>query len=219
MIKRLLPAAILIMGLLYIFLLHSMVFKLIPMVLMLIYAYTLKPAVHRRYALLIGTGLFFCMLGDGLLHWFLIGLSAFLIGHLFYLSAFITRWTFSAVRMAALIPLCGFAAFMGWRLYEGLQSGGQANMTAPVFLYLTVITAMGFFAVMSRDFSASFGAMLFIASDSILAWNKFISDVPHSGILIMTTYYAAQFLIASSIKRGDSGLQTDNESSPGLQAP
>ncbi|WP_311280639.1 hypothetical protein [Peribacillus simplex] len=34
------------------------------------------------------------MLGDGLLIWFVLGLSAFLIGHLFYISAFFRLWTF-----------------------------------------------------------------------------------------------------------------------------
>ncbi|MWV43806.1 lysoplasmalogenase [Paenibacillus sp. HJL G12] len=199
MLKRLLPAAILIMGLLYIFLLHSLLFKLIPMGLILIYAYLRVPAAKKRYALLTLSGLFFCMLGDGLLHWFLIGLSAFLIGHLFYLSAFAARWRFSRIRFLSIVPITVFAGFMGWRLLQGLQNGGNEGMAFPVILYLIVISLMGFFAIMSGSLPAICGALLFIASDSILSWNMFISGIEYSGVWIMTTYYAAQFLIASSI--------------------
>ncbi|WP_082630323.1 lysoplasmalogenase family protein [Peribacillus muralis] len=39
---------------------------------------------RNRYQIAILLGLFICILEDGLLIWFLIGLSAFLIGHLFY---------------------------------------------------------------------------------------------------------------------------------------
>ncbi|GIP27670.1 membrane protein [Paenibacillus sp. J23TS9] len=211
MIKRLLPIIILIMGLLYIFLLHSMLFKLIPMCLILIYAYLQMPASKKRHALLVLAGLFFCMLGDGLLHWFLIGLSAFLIGHLFYLSAFITRWKFSSIRLYSIIPVACFAGFMGWRLLQGLENGSNAAMAVPVLMYLIVISLMGFFAVMSGNLLASCGALLFIASDSILSWNMFISDISYSGILIMTTYYSAQFLIASSIRNKPAISDLGNE--------
>jgi uncharacterized membrane protein YhhN len=40
------------------------------------------------------------------------------------------------------------------------------------------------------------GAVLFVASDSILAWNKFVNHVPHSHLLIMGTYGLAQWGIA-----------------------
>ncbi|MNH46089.1 YhhN-like protein [compost metagenome] len=44
------------------------------------------------------------------------------------------------------------------------------------------------------------GAILFTISDSVLSWNMFVSDITHSGIYIMTTYYSAQFCIAYSLK-------------------
>ncbi|MEI0736025.1 lysoplasmalogenase family protein [Paenibacillus sp. JTLBN-2024] len=44
------------------------------------------------------------------------------------------------------------------------------------------------------------GALLFIASDSFLSWNMFVSDIAYSDVLIMGTYYVAQFLLAGSIR-------------------
>lgn len=200
MIKRLLlPAAILVMGLVYIFVWHGIVFKLIPMCLILIFAYFQAPAAKSTYTKLILSGLFFCMLGDGLLHWFIVGLTAFLIGHLFYLSAFTTRWQFSAFRLCLLIPLVCYAVYMGWKLHLGLESGGHSNLSAPIILYMIAIMLMGFFAIMSGNLKAAIGALLFVISDSILSWNMFISKVSYSEVLIMSTYYTAQFLIAGSI--------------------
>ncbi len=39
------------------------------------------------------------------------------------------------------------------------------------------------------------GSLLFLLSDSMIAFNKFHSDIPMAGFLIMLTYIAAQYLI------------------------
>ena len=39
------------------------------------------------------------------------------------------------------------------------------------------------------------GATLFLVSDFVLAWNKFVASIPNSRILIMSTYYAALLLL------------------------
>lgn len=200
MAKKSLPLLILLAGLLYVFLLHGLLFKLIPMALIIVYAWLQFPRSDRKYACLTAAGLFFCMLGDGLLRFFVVGLSAFLIGHLFYLSAFLGRWTYSPLRLSFALPLAGYAAFMGWKLHGGLTSGGQGDLVVPVFLYVAVIMLMGFFAVMTGNWRCGTGALLFIASDSILSWNMFVSDIAYSDVLIMGTYYVAQFLLAGSIR-------------------
>lgn len=53
---------------------------------------------------------------------------------------------------------------------------------------------------------AFLGAMLFMLSDSILAWNKFRDptglkrpDIPHAKLWVMITYYAAQVFIGLSV--------------------
>jgi len=200
MVKRLLAVLILVMGLVYIFVSSAMLLKLIPMWLILIYAYLHKPLLKDRYFLLVFIGLFFCMLGDGLLKWFEIGLSAFLIGHLFYTGAFITKWRFSWIRLSTILPLLLYGIYMGYRLYHSLQDKGDQALIIPVLAYLLVISLMCWFSIMTGNKWSIVGGILFVASDSILAWNKFITDIPYSHVLIMTTYYMAQFLIARSIE-------------------
>ena len=50
-------------------------------------------------------------------------------------------------------------------------------------------------SALQRQWTFAAGAALFLLSDMILSWNKFVSPVPYSNILIMTTYYSGQLLI------------------------
>jgi len=201
-----LPALIAIMGLLYIFVIPAepqgmkLLFKIIPMALIAAYAYLQFPANGKRYHWIVLIGLIFCMMGDGLLGWFMIGLSAFLIGHLFYMSAFLSAWRFSVVRLAAILPIAGYAIYMGNELVQALTRDKETHLIGPVLVYLTVISFMAWSAFMTGNKRAIAGSLLFVASDSILSWNMFVSDVEYSGPLIMLTYYSAQFLIADSLR-------------------
>lgn len=205
-----LPISIFITGILYIFVipsepvLVSILFKLIPMWLILLYAFQQKPVISSSYRLLIGLGLFFCMLGDGLLYWFVIGLTAFLIGHLFYIAGFIRRFHFSLLRAVMILPLGIYGYFMANSIVEAIVDKGDDYLVIPVIVYVAVISLMGWFALMTGNAWAFAGSLLFILSDSVLAWNKFVEPVMYSGPIIMVTYYSAQFLIARSIGQQDS---------------
>ncbi|WP_246168334.1 lysoplasmalogenase [Paenibacillus antarcticus] len=203
--KYLLPVLILLMSLLYIFVIPSephavkILFKLIPMWLIIIYAYFQIPRIRKRHHLLLLIGLFFCMLGDGLLSWFVVGLSAFLVGHLFYMMGFLSKWRFSKLRFASIVPIAVYASFMGWELVHALIRDNNGSLIIPVLLYVSVISLMMWSAAMTGQLWAIIGSILFAISDSILSWNLFISDITFSGVFIMTTYYAAQFCMAFSI--------------------
>lgn len=69
-------------------------------------------------------------------------------------------------------------SFMGWRAMAGLQLVGAAWRWT--------------------ELAAGGGALLFIVSDMAIALNKFCFPIPYSRALIMSTYYAAQMLIALS---------------------
>ncbi len=44
------------------------------------------------------------------------------------------------------------------------------------------------------------GGALFMASDTVLAVNRFAMPIPAAGLWILATYWAAQWLIASWLK-------------------
>ena len=79
-------------------------------------------------------------------------------------------------------------------------------LTVPVIVYAIVISSMLFFALKGSYQwakipyqSVLIGAILFIASDSILAFNKFYQAIPFASFLIMVTYLAAQYGIVWGI--------------------
>ncbi|REE68120.1 putative membrane protein YhhN [Paenibacillus taihuensis] len=210
MFRKLLPYAIALMSALYIFVIPAepeglkLVFKLIPMALILTYAWLLAPTSRQSKHWLLLLGLFFSMCGDGLMKWFVAGLSAFLIGHLFYIASFTRELRFSWPRAATLLPIALYAGYMGYRLVNALQDSGDNGLLAPVLVYITVISLMAWTAILTGNRFAIIGSLLFLASDSILSWNMFVSDISYSGVWIMTTYYVAQFFIASSIRARES---------------
>ncbi|MBP2242067.1 putative membrane protein YhhN [Cytobacillus eiseniae] len=203
--KYILPLFILLTGLLYIFIIPSdpfaisLLFKVIPMWLIIYFGYLQFPSKRSGTHWIMLVGLIFCMFGDALLHWFVIGLSAFLIGHLFYLTAFFKNWRFSMIRFAMIIPILLFSFLIGKQLVTSLLLDGNNGLVIPVIGYVLIISLMAWSAIMSGNKWAMIGSILFVLSDSILSWNMFVSDIPNASILIMGTYYTAQFLMAKSI--------------------
>ncbi|WP_284140603.1 MULTISPECIES: lysoplasmalogenase [unclassified Virgibacillus] len=205
MILYRLPILIAVMGLVYIYIVPAepfaikLIFKIVPMLMIIYYAATKmdenKKPVHR----LLLIGLFICMIGDATIHWFIIGLAAFLIGHLFYIAGFITQWKFSIGRFLAIVPIGIYGFLVGREIIEAVQDKGQQSLILPIIFYMLTISVMAWTAIMTRNKWATIGSLLFVISDSILAWNKFVVPLQYADSLIMLTYYAAQFFIAHSL--------------------
>lgn len=176
----------------------KMVFKLLPMILLIALAFLTKVQVKSPYYWLISIGLIFCAVGDYTLQWFIIGLSFFLVGHIFYIFAFrSTNQQNTPLYVKIVLALYG-AVMMLWIAGSLLQKGDTVLAIA-VTAYIFVILTMGWTSFRTGSKFAVIGAILFIMSDSVLAINRFMFDVPASHILIMFTYYSAQFFLMLSI--------------------
>jgi len=89
-----------------------------------------------------------------------------------------------------------------WVLWPGLAF----VLWIPVVLYMLCLLAMVAQAV-SRHLAlrrpdsllAAAGGLLFLLSDTLLAYNKFHAPLPVSALWILSTYYTALFLIARSV--------------------
>ena len=130
------------------------------------------------------------------------GLVAFLTCHIFYISAFYLDFRSAqeldkkGARIA--IVLCALFSITFY-FYLRPHLGG---MKLPVMIYTFVISMMMMMAAFrnQRVNALSFnlilvGALCFLLSDSILAYNKFVKGFDFAGVLIMATYMAAQYLI------------------------
>jgi len=129
---------------------------------------------------------------------FVFGLAAFLAGHLFYTLLFF-RYArlpggFETAVTAAMVI---FAAAMIW-----LFSGIEPALFKPVVLYIVVIVAMsiGALLVPAPDRLLFYGAFIFIASDVVLAVNKFLITIPAGRIINITLYFTAQYIIIAAAR-------------------
>lgn len=67
--------------------------------------------------------------------------------------------------------------------------------------YGAMICTMMYFATIQRSLIFTFGAVLFVFSDFILAYNRFVSPLEYETYLIMVPYYLAQILLfAGAVK-------------------
>lgn len=168
------------------------------MILLIFMAITQKAQSIKKYQRFIIIGLVFCMIGDYTLQWFLIGLTSFLIGHVFYIFAF-SSTSEQPVPTWAKIGLLLYGAAMAIWIASTVFKSGETVLTFAVLAYISIILTMGWTAIRTSSPFAIIGALLFITSDSYLAINKFIMPLPFAHEIIMTTYYSAQILIALSI--------------------
>lgn len=166
------------------------------------------PRPTPRYRTLVVTALLWSLAGDVLLmlpgNFFAAGLGCFLVAHLCYISAFATHGSGTKASIVALIPLALIAGVMLAVVWPGL-----GTLRVPVVLYIGVIAAMAWQAwgrwlrIRSAGaLRAGIGALFFLASDGTLALNRFGSPTGNTAnvtIIILSTYLAAQWLIASSV--------------------
>ena len=176
----------------------KIVFKIIPMILMILFTYLHRNSNNPAFSKWLLFGLFFCMLGDATLHWFLLGLSCFLIGHICYIVAFFKEKKKAINRYAAILLLAYGVVMVAW-IAGNIFKSGNYILSIAVCVYIAVILTMGWSAIQSTIPVLMIGALSFIFSDSILAINMFITNVPISHVLIMTSYYGAQLLFTISL--------------------
>lgn len=191
----------------------TLVFYLKPLLLPpLMIAVFISTNFKNKFFLLVA--LAFSCIGDTLLLfvfkdaiYFILGLAAFLTAHIFYIVLFSKELKKAnekfELKKPGLIVIVIYLTTLLLILIPHLGS-----LTIPVIIYAIIISSMLYMAYLlsfywpkpaSRLLLA--GAISFILSDSILAFNKFYEPVPMSGLLIMSTYLFAQWALVKSCIR------------------
>lgn len=172
---------------------------------LLFLAAVLAPAAHGpAYRLCIAAGLGCSLVGDVFLMLprdrFLAGLGSFLLAHVAYVAGFGARAEIGT-HPTVLIPLLAAALVLLHALWPGL-----GRLRAPVLIYTAVILLMVWTAwnwQLARSSPgatlAAAGATLFMASDAVLALNRFRRPFRSAQTVVMSSYVAAQALISLSV--------------------
>ncbi|MGJ8680332.1 lysoplasmalogenase [Paraglaciecola sp.] len=177
----------------------SGLFKILPLLVLFI-AVTIYASPPKRHFLLVA--LFFSMCGDLLLNenQFVFGVAAFLLAQLSYAFLFVRDWQ----GMTKRLPISGFLLlYLGVVLYLLLPNLG--SLLIPVMAYIFAIGFMGFAAIQSKlnaKYSVA-GALVFILSDSLIAFEKFLLPIPYNDYWIMSSYYLAQWLLIEGFFKQD----------------
>ena len=133
---------------------------------------------------------------------FMLGLGAFLIGHVCYVFLFLQGISFAKdVPVWFYLIIIVYAMVACAVLKKLIKHLG--NMKIPTYIYMAVILLMSFASLariwvmgMSISFLFPFiGSLLFLCSDYMLGFCTFIGEFKNGSIYIMLTYVLAQVLI------------------------
>jgi uncharacterized membrane protein YhhN len=131
--------------------------------------------------------------------YFIVGLACFLLAHVLYTVAVLSSPDWAPARAAvggALAIVVLFA--LGSRLDRSL--GAQpAALRFGVRVYIVVILTMLVVAWSAGPALMAIGAAFFVASDSLLGWNRFVDEDRRLQMAVMPTYHIGQALMALAL--------------------
>jgi uncharacterized membrane protein YhhN len=181
---------------------------LIPFLLLTVY---FSENFSTKKILLIA--LFFSWVGDIILLfsaqgelYFIFGLVAFLISHITYILLFTKQLNSRNIKNISVFwmgigCILLYFSILIFTLYPKLGA-----LKIPVLIYAITITIMLYFAfkgslkwTKKTGDLVLLGAVFFVSSDSILAFDKFYNPIPFNSFLIMSTYIIAQYYIVNGI--------------------
>ena len=138
--------------------------------------------------------------------YFIAGLIAFLLSHISYIILFSKQLKIN-LKKSKIIFWVGVTAIAFYLIVIMLiLLPSLGDLKIPVFVYALTISIMLLFALKGflnwqkpANSYILIGAIVFVASDSLLAFDKFYAPLQYSSLLVMATYLLAQYLIVIGI--------------------
>ena len=179
------------------------IFRPATTTVILIIALVSAAAPSRHYKWMIVFGLAFALVADSILmlltdqiSW---GMLFFGVAALFYTYAFVSVKGFYRSPMGA-IAFALFGILVLVILWPDLE-----NARIPAVIFTIIFSIMGWQALGQwrqtaerRALFAFVGALLFMASITLLAFNQFSSPLPEPELFILSTYFVGQWFVAMS---------------------
>ena len=135
---------------------------------------------------------------------FILQMGAFAAAHIFLISFFMKRYkekvekdrklTEKAKGYTRILTLMS-VTIAGFAFSEIIPPAPEGIIRIGTGIYTVLICTMLVLALLQRSSLYALGALLFVFSDFILAWNKFTAPIENAGLLIMIPYYLGQWLI------------------------
>lgn len=134
---------------------------------------------------------------------FLVGLGAFALGHVAYVVAFAQLGLRLVDVLAGLLIVGGVSAIMLPTILRRVDRSSGHLLTAAVAGYALLLGAMTVLAVGSGILLVAIGGVLFLLSDTTIAWQRFVRPFRYGEVAIIVSYHAAQLLILAGVVRAN----------------
>lgn len=190
-------------------------FKPIPvlgLILFLLLKIYSSPFVDVSLNLIIAA-LFFGLMGDIFLlkkNLFIIGLAAFLVGHIFYIIVFFLPYNTNSWILLLFIFSIGIFYYNYFNRSYKKQGGQNELLLYIIFFYVIILVLMIFHSLHFALFSKwkplqlwmfLLAPVFFGVSDSLIGWYYFIRKKNWMKVIISLFYYSAQGLFAYGANR------------------
>lgn len=162
-----------------------------------------------------GLGIFFSLAGDVSLMWlesrkmFMVGLAFFLLAHVCYVIGFNTPvQPVNAFSLFLAVMIAILAARIYKRVTANLAVKGLRRLKLPILFYCIAISVMQLSAMQTLfnpewksipTLLVSVGASLFLISDVILSYNKFVTPIKNGRLFNLIAYHIGQILLIVGI--------------------
>ena len=170
----------------------------LPVAVLFIASFKLLPWQMSFAMLFSCAGDFFGACGN-----FLAQMASFAIAHIFIIAYFFARYRLGVLRRRyirysarymTLATLFVLPALL-FAFTKIIPNAPAGVLRYGVTFYAILIAAMVWGALQQRSKLFAIGAILFLISDMILAWNRFVGHLPNSTVLILVPYYLAQWML------------------------
>ena len=165
-------------------------------------AVAIHPAIDARRTAFV-VALAFSLAGDVFLMLprdaFVPGLASFFVAHVAYIVGFRLGPSSVPALAAGIAAVLFFAIVVGGRVLAGVRTK-EPKLALPVSAYIAIICVMVACAIATRNALAALGAVVFMMSDTLIAWNRFVRTLPWAPVAIMITYHLAQAGLVASLR-------------------
>lgn len=142
--------------------------------------------------------LLFSAIGDlcGELGMFIPQIAMFAVTHILYAAFFFRRLHFDGLSLFAIALLVIAGISLGVYLIPHICNPLERMFCGAYIIIISVMAASATLQRCPLKWLYVAAALIFMASDATIAFNKFVGHIPHAGVIIMATYFAAQYIFA-----------------------
>lgn len=131
-------------------------------------------------------------------------MGSFAVGHIFYIWFFAKRYlakvehdrklSARAKAYLAMLAIC-LAGLLTVVFTQIVPNAPHGVERIGVSIYAVIISLMLLGGLLQRSSLYAVGAVLFVFSDFILAWHRFVEPVPYRNYFVLVAYFLAQWCL------------------------